>query len=154
MDYFNINLFSFNVEGLDSILLDPSFITMIQKHDICLLTETMRGDDSKLDIPGFWDYSLIRPKGKKAGRHSGGITVLVKERLRSGIKIAHSSEGFLWSKLDKSFSSLSKNLFICFTYIPPHNTSKELLVKTDYFHDLMTLANKFLGLGDILIRGV
>ena len=107
-----------------------------------------------MDIPGFWNCSLIRPKGKKAGRHSGGITVVVKERLRSGIKIAHTSEGFLWLKLDKLFLSLSKDLFICGAYIPPHNTSKELLVKTDYFHDLMTLANKFLGLGDILIRGV
>ena len=67
-----INLLSFNVEGLESMLLDPSFSDLINNHDVCLLSETMRKDDTKLNLDNFWDFSLIRPKNKKAGRHSGG----------------------------------------------------------------------------------
>ena len=77
----HLRLLSFNVEGLDSMLLDPSFMELIDKHDICILTETMRSTDEKLNLDGFWDFSQIRPKPKdkkdKAGRYSGGITALL-----------------------------------------------------------------------------
>ena len=112
MPEFNkINLLSFNVEGLDSILLDPSFFSLINSHDISFLTETMRKDETKLNLPGFWDHSLIRKKDEKTpGRYSGGITVLVKENLRVGVKIAHKSEGLLWIRLDKSFFHFQRDL--------------------------------------------
>ena len=148
-----LDILSFNVEGLDSILNDPSFHTLIENHDICFLTETMRKDDSKLGINGFWDHSLIRLKLKKEGRFSGGISVLVKTHLRNGVKIAHCSEGFLCIRLIKSFFNLPSDLYICGTYIPPYNTSKEILAKTDYFHELISLSNKFKELGNILILG-
>ena len=148
-----LDILSFNVEGLDSILNEPSFHTLIENHDICFLTETMRKDDSKLGINGFWDHSLIRLKLKKEGRFSGGISVLVKTHLRNGVKIAHCSEGFLCIRLIKSFFNLPSDLYICGTYIPPYNTSKEILAKTDYFHELISLSNKFKELGNILILG-
>ena len=124
----NLKLLSFNVEGLDSILLDPNFLDMINKHDICILTETMRKDDSKLNLNGFWDFSLVRPKEKKAGRYSGGITILVKSPLRKGIKIAHSSEGFVWLRLFQNMFKMKNDLFICAGYIPPQNANKNLLL--------------------------
>ena len=55
--------------------------------------------------------------------------------------------------LFKSFFNLPSDLYICGTYIPPYNTSKEILAKTDYFHELTSLSNKFKGLGNILILG-
>ena len=73
-----LTFLSFNVEGLESMLLDPGFMDLVLQHDICLLTETMRKDNSKLNLDGLWDFSQIRPKCKKKGRNSGGITVLVK----------------------------------------------------------------------------
>ena len=82
-----LTVLSFNVEGLETMLEDPSFISLVDAHDICLLTETMRSEDSKLNLEGHWDFSQIRPKRKIKGRHSGGITVLVKDNLRPGIKI-------------------------------------------------------------------
>ena len=99
----NLRMLSFNVEGLDSILLDPSFMELINRHDICILTETMKKDDSKLNLENFWDFHLVRTKEKGPGRYSGGVTILLKSHLRKGIKIAHSSEGFVWLKLSKDF---------------------------------------------------
>ena len=148
-----LSLLSFNVEGLESILRDPSFHTLIDVHDICFLSETMKRDDSKLNLKGFWDFSLVRKKNKKAGRFSGGITVLVKEHLRGGVKIAHTSEGFLWLRLCKTFFNFQKDQYICGAYIPPYNSSKEILVKTNYYHDLLSMTNHFLGLGEVLLVG-
>ena len=149
----NIKLLNFNVEGLDTMLCDPSFFPLIESHDICFLTETMKKDDTKLNLEGFWDHSLVRKKCKKAGRYSGGITVLVKLHLRGGVKIVHCSEGFLWIRLCKTFFHLPKDLYICGVYIPPYNTSKEILNKTDYFYEFHRLANHFLELGNVLISG-
>ena len=67
-----LQILSFNVEGLDSMLLDPTFMQLIDRHDICILTETMKKDESKLNLEGFWDFPQIRPKDKKVGRHGGG----------------------------------------------------------------------------------
>ena len=86
----NLKFLSFNVEGLESTLDDPSFYPLLDRHDICFLTETMKKDDSKLNLANFWDHSLVRKKCKVAGRYSGGISVLVKSHLRQGIRIAGS----------------------------------------------------------------
>jgi exonuclease III len=118
-----LNVLSFNVEGLASELEDPTFVDLLYKHDICLLNETWRADDSKLALPDFWDFSLVRPKHKKAGRHSGGITVLCKEEYRPGIKIAQSVEGFIWLRLDGRFLNLK---MMCI-YVQPTYPQKTLL---------------------------
>ena len=62
-----LKIVSFNVEGLTSEMEDPNFLDMIYKHDLCLLNETWRGSGAKLNIPGLWDFSLIRPKTKRQG---------------------------------------------------------------------------------------
>ena len=149
----NLKLLSFNVEGLDSMLLDPNFLDMINKHDICILTETMRKDDSKLNLNGFWDFSLVRPKEKKAGRFSGGITILVKSPLRKGIKIAHSSEGIVWLRLFQNEFKMKNDLFICAAYIPPQNANKNLFAKTDYFNDLLNTTDQFMKQGNVILAG-
>ena len=99
----DIKLLSFNVENLMPKLEEPSFIDLINAHDICLFYETWNKVDEKIGIPDYWDFSQVRPKYKKIGRYSGGITVMVKDDLRSGIKVVHNTEGFIWLKLDKTF---------------------------------------------------
>ena len=148
-----LKILCFNVEGLASELEDPYFVDMIYEHDICLLNETWRSDDSKIGLPGLWDFSLIRTKVKKTGRHSGGITVFCKEGLRSGVKVSHHSEGFVWLKLDQQFFNLTNPLFICATYIPPEYTSKHINLKTDYFQAISESLLKYSRLGNIVMAG-
>ena len=61
-----LKLLTYNVEGLKSKLLDPSFLNLIGNYDIITLVETWLDGKQKLNIEGFWDYSQIR--------HSGGIS--------------------------------------------------------------------------------
>ena len=149
----NVKILSFNVEGLSSELEDPNFVDMLYEHDICLLNETWRPNDSKLDLPNFWDFSIVRPKHKKVGRHSGGVTVLCKEELRSGVKISSCSEGFIWIKLDPIFFNLNNPLFICATYIPPEYASRNANMKTNYFQVLTDSLVEYSNKGHILIAG-
>lgn len=105
MNHKNKNEFkilSFNVEGLKSKLEDPSFIELIEKFDISILSETWKGTTTKLNLEGFWDFSQIRPKHANAIRHSGGITILVKNTVRPGVRIEENSEGFIWLCLKKN----------------------------------------------------
>ena len=91
----------------------------MNEHDICLLNDTWKKDDSKVGLLGFWDFSLVRNKTTKRGRPSGGITVFWKNEIRKGIKIVSHNEGFIWLKLDNKFVQLPNPLFIGASYIPP-----------------------------------
>ena len=148
----DLKFLSFNVEGLESMLLDPAFNNLINLHDICILVETMRKDDSKLNLENFWDVSQVRPKDKKMGRYAGGITILVKSHLHKGVKVAHNSEGLLWIRLRKDFFKLQNDIFVCATYIPPQS-SKSAMSKTDYMADLLSTTNSFLRQGNVVIAG-
>ena len=148
-----IKILNFNVEGLTTELDDPSFIDLLYKHDICLLSETWRSDDTKLGLPGLWDFSVVRPKSRKALRHSGGVSVICKDKLRRGIKISHSSEGFIWLKLDSNFFKFDADIYLCVAYIPPEYTSRRVNNATNYFQDLMDAIMKYSAKGHILIAG-
>ena len=149
----SLSILGLNVEGLDSILLDPQFHELITDHDICFLTETMKNDESNLNLPNFWDHSLTRVKTKTAGRYSEGITVVVKSELRAGIKVPHKSEGFLWIRLQKDFFHLDHDLYMCGIYIPPSSSDKELLSKVDYFGYLLSQITRFGNLGNVMLVG-
>ena len=144
---------SFNVEGLNSMLDEPSFNQLLAKHDICLLTETWKKDETKLNIEGFWDDSQVRPKHRKAFRHSGGVTVMVKHALKPGIKVIQKAEGFIWLKLDKAFFGLVNDVYMCGAYIPPQYTCKNIHEKNDYFKTLLDSCSKYSCLGNIVITG-
>ena len=149
----SLNILSFNVEGLDSMLSDPGFTQLIQRHDICILSETMRMSDSKLNLENFWDDSQVRPKHEKKGRPSGGVTVLVKTPLRSGIKVVYKSEGLVWIQLDKYFFDFDEDLYICAVYIAPQSSDNVVAKRTDYFNDLLVTTNRYMDLGNVLLAG-
>ena len=49
----NINILSFNVEGLKPKLEDPNFLEFIKDYDISILSETRKAETSKLNIERF-----------------------------------------------------------------------------------------------------
>ena len=148
-----INILSFNVEGLKPKLGDPNFKDFIQKYDVVIFTETWKANTSKINIEGYCNYSQIRPKYKNAIRHSGGITVLTKDIIRPGIKLVENTKGFLWFKLDKNFFQTENDIFLCGAYIPPKNTTKNILAKTDYFGNFEKAILKYKEKGNILVLG-
>ena len=101
----------------------------------------------------MWDYSQVRPKHRNAFRHSGGITILAKQNIRPGLRLVENSEGFLWLNLEKTFFNLGNGKFLCDAYIPPKNTTQNILSKTDYFGSVENPIFKYKDKGNIVIMG-
>ena len=59
-------------EGLQSKLEDPILHRNIYKYDIIVLLETWLPQGFQVKFPGFYSYSIYRPKNPKAKRCSGG----------------------------------------------------------------------------------
>ena len=123
----HFQILSFNVEGIKTKLDDPSFLELIQKYDIIILTETY--DTLKINIEDFWDYSQVRPKHKNAIRHSGSIAVLAENHIRFGLKLVEDTEWLLWFRLLKF--QFEYDIFLCGTYIPPNYYKNGLFSKTE-----------------------
>ena len=128
----NLLLLAFIVKWLKSELEDFSFIKLVQQFDISVPRETWKRGTSKLDLQGFWDFLQVRQKHFNAITHSGGITVLVKNTIRHGVRLAEDSEEFIWIRLEKSFLNLQNDAFLRGAYIPPSNTTQNIHSKTDY----------------------
>ena len=95
---------SFKVKGLHNKLNDNNFVHSLSKYDFIILAETWLPEKSTVNIPGYYVFNKHRLKSKKAKRHSGGISVLIRKPYRKGVKIFSSdSDMFVWWKLDKSF---------------------------------------------------
>ena len=125
---------SFNVEGLFDKLLDEEFTQVIQSYDFITMVKTWLPTKSKINIEGFYSFSKSRKKNKRARRYSGGISILVKQNLKRGVKIIDEKcEGFLWVKLCKYFFHLPQDIFVCSVYIPPANSSRERKLNVDHF---------------------
>ena len=111
----NLRLSAFNVEKLKSKLEDPCFIKLVQQFDISVLTETWKRDTPKLELEGFCNFSQLRQEHFNAIRHFGGITALVKNTKRQGVRLAEYSEGLNGFCLKNHFLS-SKMMF---PYVEP-----------------------------------
>ena len=122
------------------------------KYDINILLETWKGENQNSNIDGFYCISKSRKKNKKSRRHSGGIIIYIKNRLKRGVsylKNITDSANRLWLKLDKGFFNLNKNLYLCAVYIPPQNSAH---ANDDFIH-LETEITKLSNLGDIALLG-
>ncbi len=87
---------SWNIEGLSGKSDDEDFLSIIDSFDFISLVESWLSENT-VNIQGFYSFSKCRQKSNRAGRNSGGITVLVKSELREGVKFfdKESSEEFV-----------------------------------------------------------
>ena len=133
---------------------DPRFINLINNKDIICLVETHCSLENCLSLPGYHAVHLIRPKSTKAVKFSGGLSVYVKKELKSGVKfLEHQTNDYIWLKLSKSFFSLQEDIYLCFMYNPPENSSYTKSLDKDYFEILENDIIKYSSLGKILLAG-
>ena len=72
-----IRVLSWNIKGFGNKMADPDLLEFIREYDIIFLTETMKGNDYTLVLPGYQFYHVGRLfKHKNASRASGGIEIL------------------------------------------------------------------------------
>ena len=115
-------------------LHDLEFIKRLRSFEILCLQETQCGpkDTESLAIEGYHLFPFHR-KMSRNGRFFGGSLLIVKNNMRSGVKIINNQ---IWIKLTKSFFNLKKDMYICFAYAPPLNSCYTERTEFDIFQSI------------------
>ena len=144
-----------DIEGLGEKLEDEKFLEIIQKFDFITLVETWKPEHEKISIDNFYSYSKCRSKHKKAKRHFGDITVLIKNDIRKGVKFFSSkSDRLVWCKLERSFINLEEDIYVCSVYSPPKNSKRKGSENDSYpYSELQNGISKYAALGQIILMG-
>ncbi|CAG2193381.1 unnamed protein product [Mytilus edulis] len=135
-------------------LNDPDFCENINSDIICLL-ETKADKDDNLCLKGYTLLKKVaRPRKGKAIH--GGIALYARTNVSKGITlIKGNSSEFLWAKLSKTCFSHSSDIFVCFAYNSPIQSSYSKSLKSE----LTTLEkieqdlSKFSNSGETIIMG-
>lgn len=117
--YYNINGYRINK------LEDPSFLEVLDTHDILCLQETHCGQNDLVNshIHHYHGIPHCR-KISKNNRYFGGMLLFIRKTLRKGIKIiANDDPDILGVLMLKDFFGLPEDLTVWFVYAPPLNTS-------------------------------
>ncbi|CAG2246989.1 unnamed protein product [Mytilus edulis] len=135
-------------------LNDPDFCENINSDIICLL-ETKADKEDNICLKGYTLLKKVaRPRKGKAIH--GGIALYARTNVSKGITlIKGNSSEFLWAKLSKTFFSHSSDIFVCFAYNSPIQSSYSKSLKSE----LTTLEkieqdlSKFSNSGETIIMG-
>jgi exonuclease III len=94
--------------------------------DIVGLLETHCTPEDNIEIQGFCSVHLSRSKSKKCKKKKalGGISIYVKNQIRSGVKfLTHKTNDFIWLKMCRDFLGTKKDIYLCFIYNPPASST-------------------------------
>ena len=158
-----VNIGSWNIHGLfDSInkvklckLKDEEFVKRLHDFDILCLQEIQCGpsDTVGLSVEGY----LLKPFHRtisKNNRHFGGSLILVKKSVQKGVKFVRDFKGdVIWIKLEKSFFGFEKDVYFCFAYAPPSNSSYLKNNDLDILEKVEEDISLYSNLGNIMIAG-
>ena len=136
-------------------LSEDELIDCVSGNDIICLTEIHIGDNidkESLKIKNYDEFVNVRKRGKNAKRDSGGLLLYIKSCLKPGITvIPYTSSEFIWIKLKKDFFQLSEDIFICFVYDNPKNSTYS--TKQDTLQEVKEGVAKYRNQGKTLIIG-
>ena len=154
----NLKISIWNINGYTCKVFnkftDPDFIEKISQNDIFCLQETHCDLENCLNLPDFSrPVHLIRSKTKN-GKRYGGLSVYIRNKIRKGVNfLEHSTNDFIWIKLEKSFFGFPDNIFICFIYDPPENSSFTKKLNYDILELVENDIVKYSEKGKIILAG-
>ena len=112
-----LNILSWNIQGIGSKLEINSIQKFITQHDIIFLTETMKLDTFDPVLPEYQFYHCQRKyQHPRARRPSGGIGVLIKDKIKHLVKVEKINEHVIWLSIKQK---QQPPFIIGCTYIPP-----------------------------------
>jgi exonuclease III len=133
----DLRILAWNVRGITSAVKRAALIDALGAYDIAVLTETWLDPEQarSLHFPGFRHYFCCRPRpaaaaGRRApaGRHSAGVSVLVRFALQPFITVLPPPAGSVldcvWLRVSRRcLQSHAADLVCCAAYIPPAGTN-------------------------------
>ena len=122
---YRVNILSWNIRGITDKLQNKQLSEYICQHDIVCLVESMLDSQKTIHFSSYTVYNLARQvRHKTAKRCSGGIAILVANRLTKHIEIKRVNECLVWITFKSSVKvSTKKRIMIGVVYVPPINSS-------------------------------
>ena len=124
------------------------------KSDIIFLSETHSSNKDMLFYDGYKCFSNCRSESSSKKR--GGLAVFIRRHILNGVSLVDKSQSeLMWFKLSSTFFGLSRDLYICFVYIAPYNSTyvKKAGLDKVVFSKLEDDIIKFNMKGDVMIMG-
>ena len=91
---------------------------------------------------------------RNAKRGAGGVALLFKKSLQKGIHVLNvNQQDVIWCRLEAQFFSMKADVYVCFVYIPPADSSVFSYTDQDYWSSLEEQIAKFSQKGEVLIMG-
>jgi hypothetical protein len=110
--------------------------------------------EESISLPNCSTVSLIKPKNKRINKVSGGLTVLVRSEIKQGIKLLeHTNNDYIWLKLCKKNVGVTYDIYLCYMYNPPANSTYTQSLQEDIFDLIENDLAKYSEKGHILIMG-
>ena len=156
-----VSITSWNVNGLFKRVnnervckLKENGIDNFLQSDITCLMETHAKQNDVLQHDGYKCYMINRNYTCK--KPSGGLAIFIKRNIVHGTQLVDkSNKDMVWFKLDKGFFRLKLDLYLCFVYISPKNSSYTKKTNCDkvIFEKLERDISKYSKIGDIVLMG-
>ena len=156
-----LSITSWNVNGLSKRLngsrhckLDDQMFNECIVSDIVFMCETHLGYNENVSFEGYKYVANCR--SSESSRLRGGLGIFVKQAIVKGVKVVDKlSTEYMWLKLSRFFFGFEKDVYICFIYIPPANSSYTLRtgIDRDIFEKLEENVRKYSSKGEIIIMG-
>ena len=122
-------------------LSSPELRDIFDSHDIVLLTETWTNSFSDLHVDTFECFVLHRAENLATSkRASGGICVYIKSKFVSDDTLVFKSEDdIICVKISGKILGLSKDLFICLSYVIPQSSSRQAFLSEHTYDRVIDL---------------
>lgn len=134
---------------------DGEFIETLVGYDIFCLQETHCDLNNSLELSEFpRPVHIIRSRLKDTGKRHGGVSVYIRNSIRTGIKfLNHTTNDFIWLKLCKDFFNNPHDIFLCFLYAPPENSTYSKRIDYDILELVEKDITKYSHQGKVIIAG-
>ncbi|CAG2253499.1 unnamed protein product [Mytilus edulis] len=115
--------------GLRTSKLDDENFKNCMSSDIIGLSETHASSKDILALDGYKCHVNCRSDSNKS---RGGLAVFIRKEILTEIKLIDNSvNDIMWLKLDENYFGLTRDLFVCFLYISPANSSYTVRTNCD-----------------------
>ena len=152
--FWNVNCISYKDKNTEAYQFKHQAIQSTDTDILCLSETFLKGDDA-FDIDKYtWIGHNRTDINRKAVRGSGGVGVLLHDRITAMFHyeiLDKSHEGILWIKLTPKMNN-GVSLIICSCYLPPVDTSRPVDAE-QFFDELLCQFSKYQNEGLVIIGG-
>ena len=151
----NINGMYRRNNGANLCKMNDDSLNGVMKSDIVFLSETHLSYKDTLSHDGY--KCFLNCRSNESRKRRGVLAVFIKRSILTGITLVDKSlSELMWFKMNSKFFGFEKDLFICFLYISPSNSTyakkksgldKQIFSKLD--DDIVKYSNQ----GEIMLMG-